>query len=142
MAENKKILSPIQVCKKYIKLDWIYYSSPFFLCVIYGAFFFDFRSLQWLVNSIYQNLANILACIGIVIGLPNIAKLIYCQRKVLRDMPADIILPAASSERYGPAGGGKTSSAVLQAIFEASKMEHDLTLLYSDTLEKSESFVQ
>ena len=95
MAENKKILSPIQVCKKYIKLDWIYYSSPFFLCVIYGAFFFDFRSLQWLVNSIYQNLANILACIGIVIGLPNIAKLIYCQRKVLRDMPADIILPAA-----------------------------------------------
>lgn len=130
MVGSRKILSPLQVCKRYIILDWLYYFSPFCICLVYGLIFFDFSSLQWLVNSIYQSPLNILACIGVLIGFRNVAKLVYCQHKVMNDMPSDIILPAASSERYGPAGGGKTSSAVLQAIFEASKMENDLTLLY------------
>lgn len=130
MANSKKILTPLQVCKRYILLDWLYYFSPFCICLIYGIIFFDFTSLQYLINSVYQSPVNILAFIGLLVGLPNVVKLIYCQRKVMRDLPEDIILPAASSERFGPAGGGKTSSAVLQAIFEASQMEHDLTLLY------------
>ena len=127
---SKKILSPLQVCKRYILLDWLYYFSPFCICLIYGLIFFDFTSLQFLINSVYKSPLNLLAFIGLLVGLPNVVQLIYCQRKVLRDMPEDIVLAAASSERYGPAGGGKTSSAVLQAIFEASKMENDLTLLY------------
>lgn len=127
---NKKILSPLQVCKRYIKLDWLYYFSPFCLCLVYGLIFYDLKSLQFLINSVYQNVVNLLAFVGLIVGVPNVVKLIYCQRKVLRDLPQDIILAAASSERFGPAGGGKTSSAVVQAIFEAYTMEHDLTLLY------------
>ena len=127
---SKKILSPLRVCKRYILLDWLYYFSPFCICLIYCILFLDFTTLQFLINSVYQSPLNILAFIGLLVSIPNVAQLIYCQRKVLRDMPEDIVLAAASSERYGPAGGGKTSSAVLQAIFEASKMEHDLTLLY------------
>ena len=130
MENSKEILTPLQVCKRYIILDWLYYFSPFCICLIYGIIFFDFTSLQYLINSVYQSPVNILAFIGLLVGLPNVVKLIYCQRKVMRDLPEDIILPAASSERFGPAGGGKTSSAVLQAIFEATKMENDLTLLY------------
>lgn len=130
MANSKKMLTPLQVCKKYILLDWLYYFSPFALCAVYAAIFFNFSTLQYLINSVYQNIVNVLVFAGLLVGLPNVFKLLYCQRKVLKDLPEDIILAAASSERFGPAGGGKTSSAVLQAIFEASAMEHDLTLLY------------
>lgn len=130
MANSKKILTPLQVCKKYILLDWLYYFSPFALCAVYAAIFYDFTTLQFLINSVFQNVVNVFVFAGLLVGLPNVFKLLYCQRKVLKDLPEDIILAAASSERFGPAGGGKTSSAVLQAIFEASSMEHDLTLMY------------
>ncbi len=128
--KKQKIKSPIKVIKGYIKLDWIYYFTPFALCLIYTILALDFKSLQYLVISVYSSVVNIFMAIGLLISTPNVVLLVYCQRRVLKDMPQDIILPAASSERYGGAGAGKTSSAVLQAIFEASSMESSLTTSY------------
>lgn len=128
--KNKQICSPIQVIKRFLLLDWLYFFTPFVLCVVYSVLLFDFSSLQHLVNSFYDNAANLFVAVCLCITLPNVATLLYCQRKVLKDMPNDIILSAASSERYGGAGSGKTSSAVLQAAFEAEHMQSELTEQY------------
>lgn len=127
---SKYIKTPLEVIKRYLLFDWLYYFTPFVLCIFYGIFAFEFTSLQMLVNSFFSNVFNFGAAIGLFITVPNVATLVRCQKKVLRDMPDDIILKAASTERFGGAGCGKTSSAVLQAIFEAHEMENKLTLLY------------
>ncbi len=129
-TKKNKIRGPLDFIRDYIKLDWLYYFTPFVLCLLYSILALNFKSLQHVVNSIYANVFNFFGAIGLFISTPNVVQLIYCQRRVLRDMPEDIILPAASSERYGGAGAGKTSSAVLQAIFEAHAMESKLTTLY------------
>ncbi len=127
---SKKLLHPLDVIKRNLRLDWVYFFTPLVLCVLYGIIFFDFSTLQMLVNSFFSNVFNLVAAIGLCIAIPNVATLVMCQKKVLKDMPTDIILKAASSERSGGAGCGKTSSAVLQAIFEATEMERVCTETY------------
>lgn len=130
MANSKKILHPLGVIKRHLLLDWVYFFTPLALCLLYGILAFDFSSLQMLVNSFFSNIFNLVAAIGLFIAIPNVATLVVCQKKVLKDMPSDIILKAASSERSGGAGCGKTSSAGLQAIFEATEMERVCTETY------------
>ena len=107
----------IKTIKKDLLIDYIYYATPFVICVVYLLAELDYSSLQFLVNSAYGNMLNIVfVAFGIVV-IPNFCKLVYYHKKVL-ELPARISIASTTSERFGGAGEGKTSSAILQAVFE------------------------
>lgn len=66
--KNKQICSPIQVIKRFLLLDWLYFFTPFVLCVVYSVLLFDFSSLQHLVNSFYDNAANLFVAVCLCIS--------------------------------------------------------------------------
>ena len=116
--------------RKYLALDYLYFGIPFLLCVIYLIFALDWHTLQKLVNSVYANFFNVLVFALAVIVVPNFSKLVYYHKRV-KDMPDDVYLSAATNERFGGAGGGKTSSTLLQAVIEAETLEKEQDELYN-----------
>lgn len=64
-----------------------------------------------------------------VIAVPNFCRLVYYHKKTM-ELSDRVCLPAAATERYGGAGTGKTSSAILQAVFEAEKLQSETELQY------------
>ena len=116
--------------RKYIALDYLYFGIPFLLCILYLGLVINWQSLQKLVNSVYANFFNLLMVALAVIAVPNFARLVYYSKRVA-DLPSDIRIPSTMSERFGGAGEGKTSSAILQACFEAEKLEDEIRSEYN-----------
>lgn len=111
----------LRTIKKYLALDYLYYALPCMACVLYLAFALSWQSLQYLVNSMYKSFFTLLVVALSVVAVPNFVKLIYYTKRTL-ELPGDICIPSTTSERFGGAGEGKTSSALLQAVFEAEKL--------------------
>ncbi|MCM1289307.1 MAG: hypothetical protein NC132_01460 [Corallococcus sp.] len=116
--------------KRYLAVSYLYYSIPFLICVVYIACVLTYSTLQLLINSIYANFFNLLIVACAVIAIPNFARLIYYSKRTL-DLPEDISVSAATTEDFGGAGEGKTSSAVLKGVFEAEKLQHETEMTYN-----------
>lgn len=116
--------------RKYLALNYLYYGIPFLCCTIYLIFATDWHTLQKVVNSIYANFFNVLVVAFAVVAIPNFGKLIYYTKRT-KDMPDEVYLPASTNERFGGAGGGKTSSTLLQAVIEAEKLEEETEEQYN-----------
>ena len=119
----------MRTIKKYLLLDYVYYATPFVFCVIYLLLQCDFTTLQYLINSVYSTFFNVVVTCFAIITIPNFCKLLYYHKQV-KELPERIMLPATTSERFGGAGEGKTSSAILQAVFEAERMQSEVELYY------------
>lgn len=120
----------IKTIKKYIALDYLYFAIPFLCCVVYIVFVTNWHTLQTAVNSVYANLFNLLVVACACVAVPNFARLVYYSKRVLCNLADDICLPSTASERFGGAGEGKTSSSVLQACFEAEKLQNEVETEY------------
>lgn len=119
----------LKTIKKYLLLDYIYFALPCLLCVAYLAIIADWHSLQFLINSIYKNFFNVLMAACAVIAVPNFCRLVYYHKQTL-DVEERCCLAATTTERFGGAGEGKTSSAILGAVFEAEKLQKEIELQY------------
>ncbi len=111
----------MRTIKKYLALDYLYFATPFLIVVTYLLIALRFTTLQELVNSMYANLLNLLMVAVAIVAVPNFCKLVYYTKRTL-DLPSDVCLSAAATERFGGAGSGKTSSTLLQAVFEAENL--------------------
>lgn len=120
----------MKTIKKYVSLNYLYYALPCILCVAYlFTFALDYRTLQYLINSIYANFFNLLMVACALVAVPNFCRLVYYTKLTL-NLPDDVYLPAAASERFGGAGTGKSSSTLLQAYFEAQKLKAETEETY------------
>ena len=127
--------------KKYLALNYVYYAIPCLCCVVYLLFVIDYRTLQYLVNSLYANFFNLLMIACAVVAVPNCCRLVYYTKRTL-DMPDDSHLAAAANERFGFAGGGKSSSTAIQAYFEAQDIQAETELKYNYMLANRERWIR
>lgn len=116
--------------KRYLAASYLYYAIPFLVCVIYILCVLKYNTLQLLINSVYANFFNLLMVACAVIAVPNFARLIYYTKRTL-DLPNDVSVAAATTEEFGGAGEGKTSSAVLKAMFRSEKLQRETETTYN-----------
>lgn len=132
----------MKTIKKYVSLNYLYYALPCILCVAYlFTFALDYRTLQYLINSIYANFFNLLMVACALVAVPNFCRLVYYTKLTL-NLPDDVYLPAAASERFGGAGTGKSSSTLLQSFFEAQKLQAETEEEYYYMLANRERWIR
>lgn len=127
--------------RKYLALNYFYYAIPCLFCVTYLLLIADFRTLQYLVNSLYANFFNVLMLACAIVAVPNFCRLVYYTKRV-KDLPVDVQLQAAANERFGFAGGGKSSSTAVQAYFEAQDIQADTESNYNYMLANRERWIK
>lgn len=128
--------------RKYIALDYLYYALPCLCCVAYLLIFVaDWRTLQYLINSLYGNFFNLIVFALAIYSVPNCCKLVYYGRRA-KNLPVDAHLAAAANERFGFAGGGKSSSTAIQGYFEAQDVQADTEAKYNFMLANRERWIK
>lgn len=127
--------------KKYIALDYLYYALPCLCCVAYLFIVADFRTLQYLINSLYSNFFNLIVVAFAIYSVPNCLQLVYYSRRA-KNLPVDAHLAAAANERFGFAGGGKSSSTAIQGYFEAQDVQADTEAKYNFMLANRERWIK
>ena len=132
----------MKTIKKHLALNYLYYALPCILSVAYLLLFAaDYTTLQYLINSLYANLFNLIMLSCAIVAVPNFCRLVYYTKLTL-NLPNDAYLPAAANERFGFAGGGKSSSTAIQAFFEAEKMQEETEGKYNYMLANRERWTR
>ncbi len=131
----------MKTIKKYLALDYLYYALPCLCCVAYLLLVMDYRTLQYLINSLYANIFNLLMIACAIVAVPNFCRLLYYSKLTL-NLPDDVHLPAAATERFGGAGTGKSSSTLLQSHFEAQKLQAETEEEYYYMLANRERWIR